>query len=324
MRLSVLLLAVLSLTTVALPRADAQSLDDLELRKRSTKTRLGFGFLGLLETAAGFNRDRPELSNLLLLAPQLEIGDKMRLRLNVGLIANWLHRQENPWDMTDVSIQFAHLNLYTERVTGVGFSGLVRYYFPTSKESRNNSSHGQLRAIGKASRAFGPVFLSLELNGQKYFSKYTTWNPASCTGLYCGGFDEVIDNNASYGFGETLTATVTPLAGLDLSAIGGMYQARAYQPDEGHGDQWGSPDVQHPRSTTWAHSFRFVLDATYGLGSLPWLPRSSLKKTILSKTFVSLGYSILAPQLQNGGRERSLNPFNPKYASAYLDVMVLY
>jgi hypothetical protein len=67
-----------------------------------------------------------------------------------------------------------------------------------------------------------------------------------------------------------------------------------------------------------------VSDATYNLGALPWLSPGRFRDKVLSRTFLSLGYYILAPQLQNGGRERSLNPFNPKYAKVYLDLMVIY
>ena len=94
--------------------------------------------------------------------------------------------------------------------------------------------------------------------------------------------------------------------------------------DEGHGDLSGSSFVTRPRITAWNHFFRFVADATYNLGALPWLSSGRLKDKVLSRTFLSLGYYILAPQLQNGGRERSLNPFNPKYANVYLDLMVVY
>ena len=306
----------------------AQSLDDLELRKRKRQQQIGFGMLGLVENAVGLNRDRPEGSTLVFLAPQLKIGDRMRVRLNAALQLAWLERQENPWDFNDVSLQFSHLGFYKDPWLGVLFSGYGRYYFPTSKASRNAESYGQLRLVGKASRQlFGRLFLALELNGQKYFNRYTTWPTGEAPGTaewYRGsGHDELFENNASYGLGQTLTATVSALPGLDLSAIYGLYQTRQYQPDEGHADASGSSFVDDPRQTRWIHSFRMILDATYGIGALPWIQRDErLKTSLLSKTYVSLGYAILAPQLE--GDHRNLNPFNPRYASAYLDLMVVY
>jgi hypothetical protein len=299
----------------------AQSLDDLELRKRRRQTKIGFGVLGLVENAVGLNRDRPEGTTLFFVAPQLKIGDRMRLRLNAAFYASWLDRQPNPWDFNDISLQFSHLGFYKDPWLGVSFSGYARYYLPTSKASRNADSYGQLRLTGKASRAlFGRLFLAFELNGQKYFSRYTTWDTEDS---YRSGRDEFIENNTSYGLGQTFTATVTTLPGLDVSAIYSLYQSRHYQPDEGHGDSSGSSYLDDPRRTLWVHSFRFILDATYGIGNLPWVQRSErLKGSLLSRTFVSLGYAILAPQLE--GDRRNLNPFNPKYASAYLDLLVVY
>lgn len=329
MRTTTLILSTL-ITLMASSVGRAQSLDDLELRKqqRQRKQYLGFSFLGLLESSVGLNRDRPDGTTLLLVAPQLKLGERMRLRLNAGFIASWFDRQENPWDLTDFSLQFSHLGFYRERWSGILFSGYGRYYFPTSKASRNASSYGQLRLVGKASRVvFGRLYLALEINGQKYFHKYTTWDigdtPGSASWYHGSGREDLIENNASFGFGETLSATVTTWPGLDLSAIYGLYQTRQYQPDEGHADLYGSSLVAGARQTRWVHSFRLILDATYGLGALPWVKRSArLKDSLLSKTFVSLGYAILAPQLQNGSR--NLNPFNPKYASTYLDLMVVY
>lgn len=308
--------------------ASAQSLDDLELRKRQRQAKIGFGVLGLVENAVGLNRDRPQGSTLFFVAPQLKIGDRMRLRLNAAFVACWLGRQANPWDFNDISLQFSHLGFYKDPWAGIQFSGYGRYYLPTSKASRNAGSYGQLRLVGKASRSlFGRLYLAFELNGQKYFHRYTTWDTNESVGSadwYSGsGRDELIENNANFGLGQTLTATVTAMPGLDLSTIYGLYQTRQYQPGEGHGDSYGSSLLDDPRQTRWAHSFRMILDATYGIGSLPWVQRSErLKSSLLSRTFVSLGYAILAPQLD--GDHRNLNPFNPKYASAYLDLMVIY
>jgi hypothetical protein len=309
--------------------ARGQSLDDLELRKRGASPRVAFGMMALYETAVGLNRERPELTSYLLLAPQLKIGEKLRLRLNVGVLGSWLARQENPWDLTDFSLQLTHLGLVTIPRTGILLSGNLRWYFPTSKESREAGLLGQARLTAKLSRTLlGRLYLALEWNVQKYFHRWTTPSlepgPGSDGWLHSAGRDEVVDNSSSWGLGETLTATVTTLPGLDLSAIWGLYQSRRYQPDAGHPEAAGSSLVAEPRRTGWEHSFRLVLDASYGLGALPFLRPGTRAASVLGRSFVSLGYACLAPQLQNGGATRSLNPFNPKYAQAYLDLMFVY
>lgn len=308
--------------------AHAQSLDDLELRKRRKQQRLGFGMLALMEQSVGLNRDRPEGNTLLYLAPQLKIGDKMRLRLNTLFVAAWLDRQEDPWDFPDASLQFSHLGFYKIPLADVLLSGHLRYYFPISKASREASSFGQLRLTTKASRAlFGRLYLAFEFNMQKYFSRYTTWDTDEDQGsdswYATAGREDYMINNSSYGFGETFTATVTAVPGLDFSAIFSLYQNRQYQPDETKGDLYGSSYLDEPRDTAWIHTFRLVLDATFGVGSLPWVKKmTGVGQSMLSRTYVSLGYANFAPQLDS--RQRNVNPFNPKYASAYLDLMVVY
>jgi hypothetical protein len=322
--LGIQLFVTLSLLLAAHP-ARAQSLEELELRKRTEQQSVGFGFLGIIETAAGLNRDRPEVSSLLLLAPQLKIGDRMRLRLNLGFVWTYLQRQPNPTDLTDFSLQFAHLGLYREPWSQVLFSGYARWYFPTSKASRNASLYGQLRLVGRASRAFGPLYLALELNGQKYFHRHTTWatdeTPGSADWLRSAGREDYLENNTSFGLGQTFTASLSPLRGLDLSLIWSFYQSRHYPADGGHADGYGSSYLERPRQTGWSHSYRFVADATYGLGALPW-PEGARWRRALCRIFLSLGYYSLAPQLQEGGRR--IDPFDPRYARLYFDLMVIH
>lgn len=310
--------------------ASGQSLEDLELRKQraARRVKLGFSFLGLYETAVGLNRERPEVTSYLLLAPGLKIGERVRLRLNFGALRNWLGRQENPWDLTDLSLQAGHLGFYRIPRAEIDLSGHLRWYFPTSKGSREAGLIGQGRLTTKASRTFlDRLYVALELNAQKYFHRYTTPStevaPSSEAWLRSAGRDDVVDNSSSFGFGETLTVTYsTPLRGLDLSAIWGLYQNRHYQPGEGHAASAGSSFLSTPRTTGWEHSHRLVLDLTYALGSLPGVREGSAVHAALRRSYLSLGYASLAPQLLEGGR--SLNPFNPRYAQAYLDLMVVY
>lgn len=314
---------VLAASVVAIPsEARAQSIDDLELRKRKKQGRIGFGLLGLFETATSLNGDRPTLTNLLFLAPQMKIGDRIRLRLNAGLIRNWLDRQPNPWDMTDLSLQLSHLGFYREKHSGLLFSGYLRYAFPTSKASRNAESYGQLRAMLKVSRSFfSRLFVALEVTGRKNFHRYTTWNTSdqqtapSWTGG--GAFDAYVQNNISYGFAQTLTTSLSVIQGLDFNAIFGLRQGRQYAAD--------AVDGRPARQTRWEHQIRFVLDLTASLGALTEVDTKAggFGRGLLARSFVSVGYALFAPQLR-GGMGGDLNPFDPRFASLYLDLMVVY
>ncbi len=318
-----LLLATSIASVVAIPRETvAQSIDDLELRKRKKQGRVGFGLLGLFETATSLNSDRPTLTNLLFLAPQMKIGDRLRLRLNAGFFRNWLDRQANPWDLTDLSLQLSHLGFYREKHSGLLFSGYLRYSFPTSKASRNAESYGQLRAMLKVSRSFfSRLFVALEVTGRKNFHRYTSWNtgdeqpgPSWSGG---GAFDAYVQNNISYGFSQTLTTSVSLLRGLDFNAIFGLRQGRQYSAE--------AVDGRPARETRWEHQIRFVLDLTASLGALTKVDTKAggFGRGLLARSFISFGYALFAPQLR-GGMGRDLNPFDPRFASLYLDLMVVY
>jgi len=315
----VLLALVLSPLMASVARAD---IDEIELRKaKSGKLDLGFSFIGLYELGVGLNRDRGEVSSLLYLAPQLKIGSKMRARVNFGVYGNSLGRQDNPWDLMDVQLQFSHLGFYKEKYTGVDFSGYVRYYFPTSKLSRNEGSFGQLRGTLKLSRTFwDKLFFSFEFNLQKYFHRYTTWSTEVSDVQYSAGLDEYIENNASFGFGETFTVTYSPIAGLDLSAIYGLIQTRQYGGGSATGISGSS--LVDSRMTRSSYSTRLTLDATIGLSALPWWKGKFIKDQILDRLYVSIGYANLSPQLVDG--HHHFNPFDPRFAQAYFDLMVLY
>lgn len=318
-----LLAAIIILSSaLAIPRsATAQSLDDLELRKRQKQSRFGFGVLGLFETSTSLNRDRPTLTNLLYVAPQLKIGDRLRVRLNAGVYRHWLARQANPWDLTDISLQVSHLGIYREPHSGILLSGSLRYALPTSKTSRNAGSYGQLRGMFKLSRTlFSRLFLASEFSLFKSFHDKTTWDTAEGdTGAFSGGgsYDAFVRNNLSYGFSEQLTASVKVFSGLDLSLIGALLQGRQYE-GEAHA---GLP----ARRTVWLHHMRFVIDATLSLGALAGVDskEASGAGKLLARSYLSLGYALFAPQLRDGDG-RSLNPFDARYASAYLDLLVIY
>ena len=308
----------------------AQSPEDIELRKSAGQTKLRFGAIGVLEDSIGLNKDRPEHQMSLYVAPALKIGAAMRAQVNFRFGRDMLSRMDNyGWWYDDLSIEFAHNQIYKEPVTGITFSGRVRYYVPMSKQSRLEGSLGQLRGYLKTSVSLWKFYLAAELNGQKYFHKHTTWDtgetPGSSAWYHQGGRDEAIDNNSSFGFGETFTATFTPFDGLDLSVIWGLYQNRRYQPSKDHSADWGSSFLQDARWTTWSHNAKFIADVTYGIGAIPGISTSEvLKDSVLNNFYLSAGYYSLAPQLQLEGAKRSLNPFNPKYASIYFDLTFVY
>jgi hypothetical protein len=326
MRRALLLLII----CVLLPASASADMDSLELRKaRGSTYKLGFAFIGLFEQELGLNRNRQEVTSLVYLAPQLKIGDKMRARLNFGFWGNWLSRQQNPWDLMDLQLQFSHLGFYKEKHSGIDFSGNVRYYVPISKQSRNEGSYGQLRGTGKLSRILfkDRLYLSFELNLQKYFHRYTTWNTSEPTGGSSGWYsygahDAVVENNANYGLGETFTATYSPVSGLDLTAIYGLYQSRQYG-SSGASDLSGSSLVD-TRNTVWNYSTRLILDVTVGLSALPWWKGSFFKEQMLSHTYLSLGYANLSPSLDPLTGKSHYTPFDPKYAYGYFDLMVMY
>ncbi len=320
---------LLLLIAVLLPASAAADMDSLELRKaHRSKIKLGFAFIGLFEQELGLNRNRQEVTSLIYLAPQLKIGDLMRARLNFGFWGNWLSRQQNPWDLMDVQLQFSHLRIYKEKHSGIALSGNLRYYIPTSKQSRNEGSYGQLRGTTTLSRNFkDKVYVAFDFNLQKYFHRYSTWTTEEPAGGSAGWYsyganDQVLENNANYGLGETFTVTYTPVPGLDLSAIYGLYQSRQYT-GSGATSVSGSSLVD-TRNTIWSYSTRLILDVTVGLSMLPWWKGSFVKEQMLSRTYLSLGYANLSPSLDPLTGKSHYTPFDPKYGYGYFDLMVMY
>lgn len=299
----------------------AQSIDDLELRKRKKVSKIGLGFLGIFETATSLNADRPTLTNLLYLAPQLKLGDRIRLRVNTGFYRHWLDRQENHWDMTDLSLQLNHLGFYREPITKILFSGSLRYSFPTSKASRNASSYGQIRSTLKMSRTFlKRFFIALELGARKNFHPYTSWDlsvdPLYSDSISGAGFDEFVQNNISFGFSQTLTGGISVIPGLDFNLIFGLRQGLQYQAE----NKLTQEDLNRP----WVHTYRLILDTTLNLAQLMGVKkeRASIAHNLFNRSYISFGYALYKPQLVDG--KRDLNPFDPRFSSLYLDLMVVY
>jgi len=323
------LLALPLLILVAQP-VMAQSLEDIQLRKPEEPSLLGFGFVGLVEYATNIYKERPEQSVSFYAAPQLKIDKTMRLQLNMWAAADMMKRMDNyGWRLEDWSVEFAHFKIYREPVTGITLSGRARYYIPLSKASRDADSYGQLRGYLKLSASLWKFYFSVEGNAQKYFSKYTTWSTSEDQGskgwFGRAGYDEYVDNNANYGFGQTYTLSFSVIDGLDLSAIWGMSQIRMYDGDHSLADRSGSSYLQDARWTTWSHQYRFIGDLTFGLGALPGVAESDYwKNSLINNIYLSVGYSISAPQLQNGGKDWTMNPFLKKYGQVYFDLALIY
>ncbi len=330
MKRTLLGLVALPVLLLAAPLATAQSLEDIQLRKDTEESLLGFGFVGMMEYATNLMKERPEQAMSFYAAPQLKIDKTMRLQLNMWASAEMNPRMENyGWRLDDWSVEFAHLKIFKEPVSGITLSGRVRYYIPISWASRQADSYGQLRGFLKLSTSVWKFYFSVEGNAQKYFSKYTTWNTDETQGsdawFHRGGYDDYVDNNANYGFGQTYTVTFTPFDGLDLSLIWGMSQIRTYSGDHDLADAYGSSYLQDPRWATWNHAYRFVGDVTFGLAALPGVSTSpTWKDSLINNVYLSVGYAASASQLQNGGRTWSLNPFQKKYGQVYLDLALIY
>lgn len=297
------------------PDTYAQSLEELELKKSAGEEdgagglNLGFGVTALLENGTGLNRDRPDSSTLLMLSPQLKAFKTVRLQADLRLLMNHLERAENPWDLPDWGLKLADLQIWKDPWAGIGLSGYVSYSFPTSIGSRNRTRYGVARANLKLGRSFGPVYVSAEANGMRYFHEYTSSDTTEWQE------EGNIQNNPGWGLNQRYTLSYSPTQRLSLSLIWSMTQLfDAQADDDGAEDPWAlsssGGSYSSSRLTDVAeHSYLAVADMTYGLSD---------------NLFVAAGYAAQAPQLQNGGHDRSLNPFNPKYSQLYVDLMFIY
>lgn len=318
MKKLVCVLAGLALLAGGSGEARAQSLEDLELKKAEAKRKaallkkkkktwkddLAFGFLGIAETATGINRDRPTVYTLLWAAPQFKYKNIYRLQLNMGFYGYYLDRDPNPWDLTDWSLQLSALRLYREKVTKLSFSGNLRYYMPTNKKSRNNDSHGALRALFKVTRSWWKLYFGLELMAYYYFSKYATTDPDRW-------WDQnYMQSNPWATLAQRIIISYAPIKRLTLSFLWTWYQTMDHYPTEPYDGVGSSFVADRPRrNNKWDYSWACIFDVTVNV----W------------KYFhVALGYSIFAPALQNSGADVSYNPFDAKYGQVYLDLMMIY
>lgn len=68
------------------------------------------------------------------------------------------------------------------------------------------------------------LYLAAEINAQKYFNEYYTWDTSETPGTpqwyHQAGRDEYVENNTSSSLGETYTASLNIAEGLALSYLG--------------------------------------------------------------------------------------------------------
>ena len=284
----------------------ALSLEDIELKEKKDKDNsdFGVGVIGLYETGASINKDRPSFYNMFWVAPQLKYKQTYKLQLNMGLYKYYLNRSVNPWDLTNWAIQFSDLAIYKEKYTDLLFAGDLRYHLPTSKNSRNNDSYGSFRALLRVSRAYWKMNFKTEFMGYWHFSKYNT----SDTSRWWGEYN--IASNPWITLGQKLEASYSPIEDLSLTATWTFYQVQDYYPEKAYQGTGSTFITENPRKNDlWDFNFDCYLDVNYHV--YKWF-------------YVSAGYAVYAPVLQNGGHNASYNPFDAKFGNMYLDVLFVY
>ncbi|MFA6033193.1 MAG: hypothetical protein WC889_09875 [Myxococcota bacterium] len=299
-----------------------------EEKKPAPKT-VEFGIMAVWEGTGGINAERPEYAMSLAIAPQLKFKHDLNLALRFTANYAMLGRMENSYDwvIDDFILEFTApkaLSVGSLKTAMFNIGAAVRYYVPVSWNSRQADSLGQFRGILKLSLKFWKMYLGAEANGQYYMNKYYATNlndsPNAPDWVFSMGSDEFVENNTWYGFGQTFIVGITPVDGLDVTFSWANYQSRRY-------DLSNDPMKRQnnlPGEQFWSYSWRFVTDVTYSFGELPAVKNSYLKDTLLSSFAVSVGYFCFAPQLQNGGRTTSFNPFDPKYGQFYIDLAIAY
>lgn len=321
MKRAVILIGCLALLAGGARSAAAQSLEDLELKKakalklkkqKSVWKDFKFGFLGIVETASSVNADRPEVATLLYFVPQLKYKVRYRLQLNMGFFGYYLTRSENPWDLTDWSIQASALNFWQDKkYTKIALSANLRYYIPLSISSRFNDRRGALRGLLKATRAVWKLYFGFEFGAYYHFAKYTTTDTSmedTASGVLMT--EGLILSNTQATLSERIIISYMPWKRLTLSFLWTFYQMWGYRPTstyEGVGSTLITDEIR--KNDVVNHSFSAIFDATFSI--YKWF-------------YVALGYSCFAPVQKGYASGNSWNPFDPLYGQVYLDLMMIY
>jgi hypothetical protein len=300
-----------------------------------SKKKVDWGLLFLLEYGTNVNTSRPDQYASILLSPQLKFMYDHALLVRLSASYEFLNRIENyGWNLDDMIVEYAYNKKVWEKkekelVLNLGAS--LRYYIPTSLNSRLADSYGQLRFIGRSSFQVWKFVFGFDFNAQKYFSKYYTWDTSETPGtpswISTSGKEDYVETNTNFGLGEKLYVGVTPVDGLDITLSYAWIQSQRYDlsANDDPYDQKYSDTMPLPDKTTWSFSTQFVADVTYSFAAIPPIAKDpKLAASPLGHLAVSVGYTALVPELQNGGRKVSYNPFDPLYGYFYFDLAVVY
>lgn len=239
----------------------------------------------------------------------------------------------------DSSLYVLDNNIYTEPFTGVTFSGVARWFLPTSWESVNVTKRWGAFALGAgASRSFGPVYLDYgfsftkNVNGTKGMQIPTDVAPHAFLGP-AGRGDELpldaIDNGLNKSFRITNSFAVTYNFTDNLSASYALLilnDFRYTQDNINTVDEYTSRYADAGRGRV--DSLWPTLDVTYVLdevvGKLYPLPFSLMVSggiTALHPAQRADNGAILWPVLWN---VMAFNRAADNYATFYLDLVGVY
>ncbi|MCU0664029.1 MAG: hypothetical protein MUC50_17085 [Myxococcota bacterium] len=304
--LVVLCVAALLRSPLAMASDEVNVDVDVDAQKtvESEESTFDFGVFGVLETASGLNADRPSVGSLLQVTPQLKYREIYRLKLNMGFMWSYLDRAPNPWDFTDWSLELADLSIVKEKRSGLNLSGNLRYYIPLSVDSRSADSRGAVRGLAKLDLPIWKFNIGLNLMGFYRFAQYTTSDPTRWTDP-----DKML-SNGRVSFGEGLELGFAPIERVNIGLSWTFYQHQDYYPKQPYEGSGSSFVADRPRKNdVWEHT---------------WAAGAEVSVHVWKPFHVAVGYQSASPVLLESARGLHYNPFDPKVAQVFLDLMVIY
>ncbi len=273
------------------------------------------------------------------------MGHNLKAMARLGFELELTEPNANParrFNPADASLYLMDNNIFTEPVSGVRFTGGVRYFFPTSYQSINVSERwGALSLFGSANRSFGPLYLVYSFGFTKNFNATKGAqvfkpmgarirrdnpnddlpSPADSAGDYAVGF------NSSFLFSNSLAATYNFTDELSLSYSVALRNSFKYtQNNVNVVDEHTSPNADN--DTGRSDTLLSTLDVTYVLDGvikpLVDLPFSLMASVGLSAEHPAQTASndgIMWPFFYQAMAEnRAAN----NYATFYVDLMGVY
>ncbi len=243
---------------------------------------------------------------------------------------------------SDISVYLLDNNIYTEPLTGVTFTGVARWFLPTSWESVNVTNRYSALALGAgANRTFGPVYLEYgfsftkNLNSTKGLQTPTDVPLHSFAGAGRRGdalpleVGDSYDNGLNKSFRLTNSFAVTYNFDEHLSAsysLALLNDFRYTQDNVNVVDELSSPFADAGRGRT--DSLWPTLDVTYVLDDLvakvyplPFSLMASVGLTALHPAQTRDNGNLIWPFFYQAlGTNRAAN----NYASFYLDLVGVY